>query len=141
MPLLHKLDAGRSLAGKRVIIIEDEPLVSMDVESCLAAVGCDIAGTAGNLTSAKALINTAESDVALLDVNLGGHPVDELAATLTRRNIPFAFVTGYGRETLPQAFRDAAMVRKPFAPNELVAVVELLVDRAPGVVPLRRKER
>jgi PAS domain S-box-containing protein len=138
-PLL-KVGADSGLAGKRVIIIEDEPLVSMDVESCLAAAGCEIAGTAGNLAVAKTLSATAECDVALLDVNLGGHQVDELAATLTRRNIPFAFVTGYGRDTLPQGFRDAVMVRKPFSADELIGVVERLVHQAPGVIPLRRKE-
>jgi len=138
-PLL-KLDADSGLAGKRVIIIEDEPLVSMDVESCLAAAGCEIAGTAGNLAVAKTLSDTAECDVALLDVNLGGHQVDELAATLTRRNIPFAFVTGYGRDTLPQGFREAVMVRKPFSADELISVVETLVSRSADVVPLRRRE-
>src|SRR5262245_30287934 len=46
---LLSLDVDASLSGKRVIIIEDEPLVSMDVESCLAAAGCEIVGTAGNL--------------------------------------------------------------------------------------------
>src|SRR5215510_16028208 len=137
---LLSLDVDASLSGKRVIIIEDEPLVSMDVESCLAAAGCEIVGTAGNLAMAKTLSAAAECDAALLDVNLGGHPVDELAATLTRRNIPFAFVTGYGRETLPQGFRDALMVRKPFSQDELVSVVELLVYQTAGVVPLRRKE-
>ena len=137
---LLKLDADSGLAGKRVIIIEDEPLVSMDVESCLAAAGCEIAGTAGNLAVAKTLSDTAECDVALLDVNLGGHQVDELAATLTRRNIPFAFVTGYGRDTLPQGFREAVMVRKPFSADELISVVETLVSRSADVVPLRRRE-
>ncbi len=139
-PSLLKLDDDPSLAGKRVIIIEDEPLVSMDVESCLTSAGCEIVGTAGNLAAATTLSASAECDAALLDVNLGGHCVDELAATLTRRNIPFAFVTGYGRETLPQGFRDAVMVRKPFSADELVAAVELLVYQAPGVVPLRQRE-
>jgi len=140
MPLLRKLGSEPSLKGKRIVLIEDEPLVCMDVESILTSVGCAIAGTAGHLAAAKTLSAAAECDAALLDVNLGGHPVDELAATLTRRNIPFAFVTGYGRETLPQGFRDALMVRKPFSQDELVSVVELLVYQTADVVPLRRKE-
>src|SRR5262249_8026340 len=140
MPLLRTLDSEPSLKGKRIIIIEDEPLVCMDVESILTSAGCAIAGTAGYLPAARTLSANAECDAALLDVNLAGHPVDELAATLTRRNIPFAFVTGYGRETLPQGFQDAAMVRKPFGRDELLSVVELLVYQASGVVPLRRKE-
>ena len=137
--LLRRLDDKQSLAGKRVIVIEDEPLVAMDLEACLSAAGCEVVGTAGTVRDAKALCAEAECDAALIDVNLAGQPVDELAATLTKRNVPFAFVTGYGREALPQGFRDALMVTKPFNEAGLIATVELLLYQAAGVVPLRRK--
>jgi PAS domain S-box-containing protein len=137
--LLRRLDDEQSLAGKRVIIMEDEPLVAMDLESCLAAAGCEVVGTAGTVREAKTLCAEAECDAALIDVNLAGQPVDELASALTKRNIPFAFVTGYGREALPQGFRDALMVGKPFDEATLIATVELLLYQTAGVVPLRRK--
>jgi PAS domain S-box-containing protein len=137
--LLRRLDDKQSLAGKRVIVIEDEPLVAMDLESCLAAAGCDVVGTAGTVREAKTLCAEAQCDAALIDVNLAGQPVDELAAALTARNIPFAFVTGYGREALPQGFRDALMVAKPFDEVALVATVELLIYQSASVVQLRRK--
>jgi PAS domain S-box-containing protein len=138
--LLRQLDDRQGLMGKRVIVIEDEPLVAMDLESSLTAAGCDIVGTAGTLTEAKALCAGAECDAALVDVNLSGQPVAELAAALTKRNIPFAFVTGYGRDALPQGFRDAVVLAKPFDQTGLVATVELLVYQAAGVVSLRRKQ-
>ncbi|HEV3395024.1 MAG TPA: PAS domain S-box protein [Xanthobacteraceae bacterium] len=138
--LLRRLDAKQSLAGKRVIVIDDEPLVAMDLESCLTAAGCEIVGTAGTLRDAKDLCAQAQCDAALLDVNLAGQPVNELAAALTKRNIPFAFVTGYGHEALPQGFRDAVVLTKPFDEAGLVATVELLIYQAAGVVPLRRKQ-
>jgi PAS domain S-box-containing protein len=138
--LLRRLDDKQSLAGKRVIVIEDEPLVAMDLESSLAAAGCEVAGTAGTVAEARTLCASAPCDAALLDVNLGGQPVEELAAALTRRNIPFAFVTGYGREALPPGFRDALVLAKPFDQTGLVATVELLVYQAAGVVSLRRKQ-
>ena len=137
--LLRRLDDEQSLAGKRVIIMEDEPLVAMDLESCLAAAGCEVVGTAGTVREAKTLCAEAECDAALIDVNLAGQPVDELASALTKRNIPFAFVTGYGREALPQGFRDALMVGKPFDEATLIATVELLLYQTASVVPLRRK--
>jgi PAS domain S-box-containing protein len=138
--LLSRLDDKQSLAGKRVIIIEDEPLVAMDLESCLAAAGCEVVGSAGTVREAKTLCAEAACDAALIDVNLGGQPVDELAATLTKRNIPFAFVTGYGREALPQGFRDALIVGKPFDETALIATVELLAYQSTSVVPLRRRQ-
>jgi PAS domain S-box-containing protein len=136
--LLRQLDDKQSLAGKRVIVIEDEPLVAMDLESCLATAGCEVVGTAGTVREAKALCGEAQCDAALIDVNLAGYPVDELAATLTKRNIPFAFVTGYGREALPQGFRDALLVAKPFDEAALIATIELLIYQSASVVPLRR---
>lgn len=128
------------LKGKRVIIIEDEPLVGMDLESMLSDAGCEVVGSAGTLERAEALVDEPDCDAALLDANLAGHPVDDLAAKLTQRNIPFAFVTGYGREALPHGFRDGLILKKPFSREELLAVVELLVYQTPGVVQLRRRE-
>ena len=138
--LLRQGGDKQSLNGKRVVIIEDEPLVAMDLESSLTAAGCEVVGTAGTLREARALCADAQCDAALVDVNLAGQPVDELATTLTKRNIPFAFVTGYGREALPQGFRDAVVLTKPFEQTGLVATVELLVYQAAGIIPLRRKQ-
>ena len=61
-------DKRSSLKGKRVVIVEDEPLVSMDMESTLTACGCEVVGTAGTLEKAKALVERVTCDVALLDV-------------------------------------------------------------------------
>src|SRR5262245_7761017 len=99
--LLAQPDNRRTLQGKRILVIEDEPLVAMDVESSLTAAGCEVVGPAATLERAKRLIEESDCDAALLDVNLAGQPVDELATLLTRKNRPFAFVTGYGRDALP----------------------------------------
>jgi PAS domain S-box-containing protein len=136
-PFLEVVNDRPPLKGKRIIIVEDEPLVSMDMESTLVAAGCEVVGVAGTLAAARALIANAAGDAALVDVNLGGQPVDEIAAILTKRNIPFAFVTGYGRESLPQGFREAYVIKKPFSQDEVVAVAELLVRQLPGIVQLR----
>jgi PAS domain S-box-containing protein len=127
------------LLGKRVIVIDDEPLIAMDVEAMLTSAGCEIVGGASTLMQAKALVADVRCDAALVDVNLSGHSVEELAVTLTRRNIPFAFVTGHGRDALPRGFQDAPLVRKPFSRDGIVGAVEKLVGPGRGVVPLRRK--
>jgi DNA-binding response OmpR family regulator len=119
--------------------VEDEPLLAMDLEASLMDVGCEIRGPAGTVEKAKELVRRSDYDAALLDANLGGRPVDELAVALTQRNLPFAFVTGYGREALPQGFREASMLAKPFTKEQLRALIQALLYQDAGVVPLRPK--
>jgi two-component sensor histidine kinase/CheY-like chemotaxis protein len=137
--LLPSLPSERTLESKRVLVVEDEPLVSMELESNLTDAGCEVAGAAGNFAEAKLLCSDVHCDAALLDANLAGHRVDELAVILTQRGIPFAFVTGYAREALPQGFQHAMILKKPFTQKDLVRVLGLLVHGAADVVPLRRK--
>jgi PAS domain S-box-containing protein len=127
------------LEGKRILVIEDEPLVAMDLESSLITAGCDVVGPAGTIEEARSLVADGRYDAALLDVNLGGHPVDELVAALTQKICPFAFVTGYGREALPRGFQDAVVLGKPFGQEQLLAAIEALLYQGAGVVPLRQK--
>jgi PAS domain S-box-containing protein len=138
--LLAQPDNRRTLQGKRILVIEDEPLVAMDVESSLTAAGCEVVGPAATLARAKLLIEESDCDAALLDVNLAGQPVDELATLLTRKNRPFAFVTGYGRDALPSGFRGAVVLGKPFGADQLLATVEVLLYQPASVVQFRQKK-
>jgi CheY-like chemotaxis protein len=127
------------LAGARVLVVEDEPLVAMDIVSRLTEAGCNVIGPAGTLEKAKSLIEASELDAALVDANLAGNPVDAIAAALTRRKVPFAFVTGYGREALPAGFRDAPIVAKPFTEQELLTTITQIVQRSGDVVHFRQR--
>jgi PAS domain S-box-containing protein len=138
--LLAQPDNRRTLQGKRILVIEDEPLVAMDVESTLATAGCEVVGPAATLERAKLLIEESDCDAVLLDVNLAGQPVDELATLLTRKNRPFAFVTGYGREALPSGFRGTVVLGKPFGADQLLATVEVLLYQPASVVQFRQKK-
>jgi PAS domain S-box-containing protein len=127
------------LQGKRVLIVEDEPLVAIDIEEQLTAAGAVVVGPAASVDRALLLIAEASFDVALLDGNLGGQAVDEIAAALTRRNIPFAFATGYGLEGLPRSFREAKVLEKPFSEDQLIGtVVALLSDRRDPLLVVSR---
>jgi PAS domain S-box-containing protein len=130
--------AHADLAGRRILVVEDEPLLALDVASSLAAAGIVVVGPAATVEEALRQAESAALDGALLDANLDGHPVGEIAAALTRRNVPFAFVTGYGRESLPRAFAGALVVTKPFGSRELLeAVRRLAPGRDSDVVPMR----
>lgn len=107
----------------RVLVIEDEPLVSMEIETSLSTAGHRVIGPAQNFETGAELAANEEIDVALLDVNLSGAAVDDIAAVLARRNIPFGFVTGYGRAALPPRFKDCPCLGKPFSPVQLLELV------------------
>lgn len=125
-----------ALEHRRVLVVEDEPVVAMDVMAILQEAGCIVIGPAGTVTEARRLVETADFDTALLDANLSGELVDELAAALTARNTPFAFVTGYGREGLPEAFRRATVLPKPFSPQQLIETVRALIPRSARLTAL-----
>ena len=127
-----------SVVAKRILVVDDEPLIAMDIVSSLEDEDCVVVGPAATLEKALALIDTIEIDAALLDANLGGKPVDALAAALVRRNIPFAFVSGYGREGLPEAFRQAMLIRKPFQHQRLIEAIQQMVQEQGTVVQLRK---
>lgn len=114
------------LAGRRLLVIEDEPLIALGLVSSLEVAGAEVGRPVGTEKEALAAIERGGFDAALLDANLHGKPVDAIAAALTRKNIPFVFVTGYGRESLPEAFRQAAVLAKPFSDKQLLDAIVAL---------------
>ena len=117
------------LAGKRILLIEDEPLVAMDLEELIRGAGGRIAATASSLAAARDAVEATPCDAALLDANLGGDSVEEIAAALVRKGVPFAFATGHGPETLPAAFREAPLLGKPFESEQVLTVLAALLGR------------
>ena len=126
------------LEGKRFLVVEDEPLVALDLSAGLQEAGAEVTASTGSPSKALAIIESQPLDAALLDGNLDGRPVDDIAAALTRRRVPFAFVTGYGRESLPQAFRAVSLLAKPFSQPQLLDVATRLIERT-DVIRLKGK--
>lgn len=133
-------ECGSRLKGKRVLIIEDEALIAMVLGDYLEQFGCVMVGPAHSIEKARGLIGSEQFDAALLDANLAGHRVDELALALTQKQIPFAFVTGYGRGALPQGFHDAVAVDKPFTPDQVRNALEHLLSPEGNVVALKYRK-
>ena len=115
-----------------ILVVEDEPLVAMAVADCVTDTGCRVLGPIGDFSEALKTVRTGKFDAALLDANLGGKNVDELATLLAQAGIPFAFVTGYGRDILPDAFRHVTVVSKPYDDDELKQVIRDMVASRDG---------
>jgi CheY-like chemotaxis protein len=85
------------LQGTRVLVVEDEAMLSLCLEEMLRDLGCVIAGSAAKIDDALVMARTSEFDIALLDVNLGGKRVDPVADAIRERGTPIVYVTGYGK--------------------------------------------
>ena len=107
------------LDGARVLVVEDEMLITMLLEDILDELGCRVVGSAVNLRQAEDLVGAAEADAAILDVNLGGDPVFPVAETLVSRKIPIIFASGYGSATLPEKWQGFATLPKPFTADQV----------------------
>jgi CheY-like chemotaxis protein len=106
-------------------LIEDEAVVAMLMEDLLLDLGCQVGATAANAREAFAVAQTCQVDFALLDVNLGQGQTSQAAAEVLReRRVPFAWVTGYGRQGVPPGHADAPLLHKPVSVELLAAVVE-----------------
>jgi PAS domain S-box-containing protein len=112
-----------ALEGLRFLVVEDEPLVALDLVGSLEKAGAQVAPPAATDQAALAAIANTNFDGVLLDANLHGRPVDEIAAALEQRNIPYIFVTGYGCESLRGSFERAAILSKPVSDRQLIQAV------------------
>ena len=112
-----------NLSGLRVLVVEDEMMVSMLIEDMLTDLGCTVIGPAAQLDEAMELAAKGGIDCAVLDVNLGGQPIFPLADYLRQQGAPFAFATGYGDAGLREADRGAPVLQKPFRESDLARVL------------------
>jgi CheY-like chemotaxis protein len=106
------------LRGLRVLVVEDEPMVSLALQDTLADLGCDVVGTAARLQPALDLARGLTFDIAVLDIDIGGARIDPVALAIAARGLPIVFLTGYGRKGAPRQI-DAPVLQKPCEPVEL----------------------
>jgi CheY-like chemotaxis protein len=113
------------LAGKRILVVEDEALVAMLIEDMLIELGCAVVGPAMRLQHALQLAETGAIDAAVLDINLGGTRSDPVAEILERRLVPTLFVTGYGQAGRS---RNDRVLQKPYRKCELGDALRALLE-------------
>ncbi|PEQ12900.1 hypothetical protein B2G71_08645 [Novosphingobium sp. PC22D] len=119
------------VAGLRVLLVEDEPLVALDLEMALEDAGARILGPAPNVAVAMDLIEGAKRiDAAILDINLQDSDSYPIAERLMAIGVPFVFHTGHGSQVeLGSRFPGAPVCRKPIATQTLLDIVGSLLPQ------------
>ncbi|HWL05241.1 MAG TPA: response regulator [Xanthobacteraceae bacterium] len=118
--------AVRSFGGLKVLVLEDEALVSMLIEDMLIAMGCEVIGPFLRIDRVREFLQRggAGVDFALIDVNVGGVRSFNVAAELVQAGIPFIFVTGYDEPGIDERWRSWPRLRKPVMPEDLLAALD-----------------
>lgn len=115
-------------AMKRVLLAEDEAIIGMMMREFLLEYGLFVVGPCCTAGEALAASSASEFDCAILDLNLGGESVYPVATALAERKVPFAFVTGYGRESLDGRFADVPILQKPITRENLESCLRDMLD-------------
>ncbi len=103
------------LSGRRILVVEDESLVAMLLETILEDMECVPVGPVSSVADAlKTVTEENALDAALLDVNVAGTYVFPVAEALKAKGVPFVFSTGYGEGGLPDEWRGQPTIQKPF---------------------------
>jgi DNA-binding response OmpR family regulator len=122
---------GASNRNAGALIVEDEPLVALYVESVMSDLGFTEIRVAHDLETAEALLAEITPEVAVLDVNIGSSLVFPIAESLRARGVPLVFSTGRARTELPPEWEPYSILPKPLDPAELECVLEGLGVLAP----------
>jgi CheY-like chemotaxis protein len=113
-----------------VFLVEDEVMIRMMVADMLEELGYSVAAEAGEINEAIKLAQSAQFDIAILDVNVNGKVISPVAELIEARNRPFIFATGYGSSGLPEQYRDRPALQKPFQLETLARMIDAALKSA-----------
>jgi DNA-binding response OmpR family regulator len=105
--------SGRPLLGLRVLVVEDDYFIALELCGALRAAGADVIGPARDLKSGLEAVRGEHIDCGVLDINLQGRMGLQIAAELRARNVPVIFATGYTRSMIPAELADVPCLQKP----------------------------
>src|SRR4051794_12299596 len=119
------------LTGKRVLIIEDSPVVAPFTADLLTELGCEVVGPAPTMAAARELIDDGGFDAAIVDVHIRGERVFSLCDRLDRSGVPFVLTSGYADWDMPDQWRDQPRLQKPYTLEDVGRSLAALLFRSP----------
>jgi two-component SAPR family response regulator len=128
---MAKVPFSLALQGARILIVEDESILALDLENRLTREGCDVIGVASREAKALKFLEQERPDAVVLDLNLGGSLPTDLVDALVARQVPFVIVTGYSKRQFDSpALQGAPRLHKPVKTEELVRALSGVVRAA-----------
>ena len=117
-----------NLTDRRILVVEDSPLIAAVLEDMLKDMGCVVVGPTGNMAFAVDLAKAEALDAAIIDLNIRGGKVYPVAEVLRDRDVPFLLASGYADWTLRDDFKDRPRLTKPYTAEtveqKLLALLE-----------------
>jgi CheY-like chemotaxis protein len=116
------------LAGRRILLVEDSPVVGPFTADLLEDIGCKVIGPAPNMAAARELMEAADFDAALMDIHIRGERVFPLCEALEAKGVPFVLTSGYADWTMPDQWQDRPRLQKPYTIADVRAALADLLD-------------
>jgi CheY-like chemotaxis protein len=118
------------MSSASILIVEDETLIRMMTENMVEELGHQVVAQTSKVSEGLIFAQTAEFNLAILDINIGGDSVAPVAEIIEGRGIPILFCTGYATTGLPAPFHDRPVLRKPFGLLELQKAIDAVLSLA-----------
>ncbi|MGE5063978.1 MAG: hypothetical protein ACM3IG_07935 [Myxococcales bacterium] len=116
------------LAGRRILVIEDSPVVGPFTADVLQDLGCEVVGPAPNIAMARELIEGEGFDAALVDIHIRGERVFGLCEMLEAKGVPFILTSGYADWQMPDKLRDCPCLQKPYTIGQVREALEAILN-------------
>jgi CheY-like chemotaxis protein len=117
------------LAGKHILIVEDEQTIAENLTFALTAEGARVVGPVASVDAAlHEIANTRDLDGATVDIKLMGKKTFQVADVLVAQDIPFVFLTGYSAQDVPARYLNVPRCEKPITPAAVCQTLEALLS-------------
>jgi DNA-binding response OmpR family regulator len=120
---------------RRCLIVEDEALISIDLENIVNSYGVRLVDIAHTLANALALVQVNSYDIALLDLNIGSTSILPVADVLAMRKTPFGVISGWASD-IPPVLKGVPFVSKPFSEENVIDIIIKLLPSLEGTLKL-----
>jgi CheY-like chemotaxis protein len=115
-----------SLKGRRILIVEDSPVVGPFTADLLEELGCTVVGPAPSMAAAREFIEGEKFDAALMDVHIRGERVFPLCEALASKGVPFILTSGYADWNMAEKWRDRPRLQKPYTLDQIEGALRSL---------------